>query len=90
MRRGRGSIAAAGVKSEVGVIVPSMPNLAVAGRRGLPNKGYSAFSCLYGSDAFCKLLVRDVKTVCTHVSGLLVGRLPKHARSLDEIRAPRP
>ena len=45
---------------------------------------------MYGPDAFCKLLVRDVKTVCTHVSGLPGGRLPKHARSLDEIRAPRP
>ena len=52
--------------------------------------GYSSFLCLYGPDAFCKLLVRDVETVCMHVSGLPDGQLPKHARSLDEIRAPRP
>jgi hypothetical protein len=39
---------------------------------------------MYGPDAFCKLLVRDVETVCMHVSGLPVGRLPKHARGLDE------
>jgi hypothetical protein len=45
---------------------------------------------LYGPDAFCKLPVRDVETVCIHVSGLPGGQLPKHARSLDEIRAPRP
>ncbi|CAE6865038.1 hypothetical protein R69658_07809 [Paraburkholderia aspalathi] len=32
--------------------------------------GYSSFSCLYGPGAFCKLLVRDVETVCMHVSGL--------------------
>ena len=51
---------------------------------------WSSFSCVYGPDAFCKLLVRDVETVCMHVSGLPAGQLPKHARSLDEIRAPRP
>lgn len=45
---------------------------------------------MYGPDAFCKLLVRDVETVCMHVSGLPDGRSPKHARSLDEIRAPDP
>ncbi|MGF6483024.1 hypothetical protein [Paraburkholderia sp. JPY419] len=56
----------------------------------LTNSGYPYFSCLYGTDAFCKLLFRDVETVCMHVSGLPDGRLPKHARSLDEIRAPRP
>jgi hypothetical protein len=28
-----------------------------------------SFSCMYGPDAFCKLLVRDVEMVCTHVSG---------------------
>jgi hypothetical protein len=27
--------------------------------------GSSYFSCLYGPDASCKLLVRDVKTVCS-------------------------
>ena len=53
-------------------------------------QGYSSFSCLYGPDAFCKLLVRDVKTVCMHVYGLPDGQMPKHARSLDEIRASRP
>ncbi len=42
---------------------------------------------MYGPDAFCKLLVRDVETVCIHVSGFPVGRSPEHARSLDEIRA---
>jgi len=47
-------------------------------------------TAMYGPDAFCKLPVRDVKTVCTRVFGLHDGRLPKHARSLDEIRAPRP
>ena len=41
---------------------------------------------MYGPDAFCKLLFPDVETVCMHVSGLPLGDLPKHARSLDEIR----
>jgi hypothetical protein len=52
--------------------------------------GYSSFSGLYGPDAFCKLLVRDVKAVCMHVYGLPDGQMPKHAGSLDEIRASRP
>jgi hypothetical protein len=51
-------------------------------------RGYSSFSCMYGPNAFCKLLFRDVETVCTHVSGLPDGRSPKHARRLDEILAP--
>jgi hypothetical protein len=42
---------------------------------------------MYGPDAYCKLLFPDVETVCMHVSGLPLGDLPKHARSLDEIRA---
>ena len=55
--------------------------------RRVSRKGGSSFSCLYGPDAFCQLLGRDVETVCKHVFGVRVGRLPKHARSLDEIRA---
>lgn len=31
----------------------------------------------------------DVKTVCMHIYGLPMGA-SKHARSLDEIRTPRP
>jgi hypothetical protein len=42
---------------------------------------------MYGPDAFCKLLVRDVEAVCMHVSGLPGGPLPKHARSLDRTDA---
>jgi hypothetical protein len=73
---------------------PSVPNatlrLRVWGGSSASRKGYSSFSCLYGPDAFCKLLVRDAKPICMHVSGLPEGQLPKQARSLDGIRAPCP
>ena len=45
--------------------------------------------CMYGPDAFCKLFVVIGNGLHACIR-LACGQLPKHARSLDEIRAPYP
>jgi transposase, IS5 family len=73
------------------VIEPLYPSSGRVGRQPIGVPRMLRMYCLHvWTRRLLQAQLGDSEVVCVHVSGSLVGQAVSHARSLDEIRAPRP